>query len=401
RHLLHFPQRYPQCTTAYLQQNYRSTPEILDLSNRVIAHNPEQFEKTLLPTKPSGEQPVVALCRDAKREAEFVAQRIVELHEQGVSYQEIAVLYRIHSHALELQLALQQHHIPFVVHSGTRFLEQAHVKDLLCFLRVLQNPQDRIAWQRLLLILSGMGTKTAETLLQVLADAEFQWKALSEHPLCKKLSKKARAATLRLCSMLEEAAARNQEGDVDAAICVFFEQEYCDYLQHSYDNAAQRADDLRHVQKLAAESPSVQQFLDDIVFSSNSAVRPEEASQAAVTLSTVHQAKGLEWDHVFVLNLVEGAFPFFRSLQERDGEAEERRLFYVASTRARQTLTLSFRMLMLQHGRFRRGKLSRFLWESVSPQGQEVPVVQKTLEQWMAWAEQAKTLEVWQIEPGV
>lgn len=367
-HILEFPQRYSKCQTFYLRKNYRSVPEILSIGNRVITHNENQFEKQLEAVRSSGAHPRVVMAEDSMTEAHWVAKQIVKLQRKGRSLNDMAILYRIHSHSLELQIALQQHGVPFVVRSGLRFFEQAHIKDMISWLRILFNSKDMLAWQRVLSIFKGIGASTISKIIKHLEANEWDWEALDDKAWRKSISARARKSVEWLVRMIEEASLPDNIKNPGTLIRLFFEQEYEEYLAHSYDDAAKRGEDLIEFAAFASVYNSLDRFLSDMMLQTDIESNSEdnEVPDEAVVLSTVHQAKGLEWDVVFCLNLVEGSFPFFLAFQEEGGLEEERRLFYVATTRAKELLYLCCRQMgSTRAGLVRTSDPSRFLWEII------------------------------------
>ncbi len=367
RHILEFPHRYKKCQTFYLRNNYRSTPQILDVSNRVIGYNINQFPKKLEAMRDLGVTPEVVMAEDAIREAHWVAKKAAQLQREGRSLNDMAVLYRIHSHSLELQIALQQQGVPFVVRSGLRFFDQAHVKDVIAWLRVLFNPKDLLAWSRILPLFNGIGPATVKKIVRHLEEEEFDYQALDNKVWLKKISSKARKSVQWLVRMLEEALIPDNFKNPGTLIRIFFEQEYNDYLTNSFQDAVKRGEDIVEFAAFASSYKSLSRFLTDMMLQTDAIPSSEDevpADDEAIVLSTVHQAKGLEWDTVFCLNLIEGSFPFFLALQEEGGPEEERRLFYVAATRAKDRLFLCSRqMTQSRGGLLRTADPSRFLWE--------------------------------------
>lgn len=366
-HILEFPRRYQHCQTYYLRKNYRSVPEILTVGNRVIAYNVHQFPKQLEAIRDSGSLPVVVIAEEAMAEAHWIVRRIQRLQEQGTLLREIALLYRVHGHSLELQIALQQHGIPFVVRSGMRFFEQAHIKDMMAWLRILYNPRDMVAWQRVLGIFKGIGPATAAKIVQHLEAVDWDWQALDEPQWRKKLSARIRKSIEWLVRLLDEASQPDNFQKPDFLLRLFYEQEYEEYMVHAYDDAAKRSEDLVELIAFASNYQGLERFLSDMMLQTERENLPsseQEIDGDAVILSTVHQAKGLEWDVVFCVNLVEGSFPFFLAYQEENGLEEERRLFYVATTRAKNQLYLCTRQMgTARAGLVRASEPSRFLWE--------------------------------------
>ncbi|MCS7338672.1 MAG: ATP-dependent helicase, partial [Verrucomicrobiae bacterium] len=351
--------------------------------------NKNQHPKTLEQVQKSGVKPVLVTCLDAHQQAAFVAQRVVELHEEGVPLGKMAVLYRSHFHALELQLELTRRNIPFRITSGIRFFEQAHVKDVAAFLKLVANPRDELAFKRLVLMLPGIGQKAADKLwLRFIERIQSGQAAPAPMPggtSTGQVSKsgagtegaenKASGPSGRVASALLEIkdtvpakAAHDWEqfchtiADIEAEpmrsrpsemIRLVLEAGYDDYLKASYTSYTQRRDDIEQLSIFARQFTDVHEFLSQLALLTNLEAedqRPAEEDAEALRLSTVHQAKGLEFDVVFVIMLCDGQFPNARALEAREGEEEERRLFYVAITRARNELYLIYPYVRAGYG---------------------------------------------------
>ncbi len=343
RNIMSFPERYPDAKMYKLETNYRSVPEILDVANCCIAGNPKQFSKVLRPSRPAHRKPVLALLRDGDHQARYVADQLRRRHREGSAWRDMAVLYRAHHHAMELQMVLAREHIPYMVTSGVRFFEQAHIKDVCAFLRVLHNPGDILAFKRLLGMFPGVGPKTAERL----------W-----HKLGGRFEANAPAARAELLSLLPEGA-RPPWRAVQPALEKYFDEELADdpgeaiglfvkafYEKHAletYEDAKRRLDDIREMILFTADFASTADFLNEVALVTNVDAENDVAAgrdRDCLRLSTVHQAKGLEWQMVFIIWAADGMFPSARSMEDNEGEEEERRLFYVAVTRAKDDLTL-------------------------------------------------------------
>ncbi|RKH54129.1 ATP-dependent helicase, partial [Corallococcus aberystwythensis] len=341
--IIDFPQRYPGCGIYPLTRNYRSTPQVLRLANAVIAHNTRQFPKALVSDGAPGPVPQVVPTRDVKAQAAFVAERVLELRAQGQRLESMAVLYRAHLHSLELQLELARHGLPFRVRSGVRFFEQPHVKDALAYLRWAHHRHDELAFKRLARKLPGVGIASTEHLWTALAalPPELSLPDALAHPdVQAHVPSKARAGFQRfqaLMTALSSGGARSPGAllaDVLAA-------------REPPATPDARAEDLRQLQEFAGRFEDVPRFLSAIAlvaeFSAKAAlVGDGEPPDDVLTLTTVHQAKGLEWRTVFVLGLVDGRFPLSQATRDPEAEEEERRLFYVAVTRAREALWLLY-----------------------------------------------------------
>ena len=339
--ILEFPRLFEGCRVFRLETNYRSTPEVLNVANRSIAHNRARFDKTLTATRSSGEKPAFVALADPDQQAQFVAQRVLELRDEGVELRQQAVLYRAHYQAMGLQIELQRRGIPFVVRSGMRFFEQAHIRDLLAHLRILYNPLDRLAWTRVLKLQEGIGNAHAFGIYRSLVAHGDPWRALQSDLVGGELPARARKAFERTRTLLLRLCEPSMTGNPSALIDAVLEGGYRDFLRQHHPNADQRIEDIHQLGNFAAQFGDYTGFLQELALVEN--VSAEEIatggeSDEYLLLSTVHQAKGLEWDAVFILSLADGRFPLGRALRSQDDEEEERRLFYVAVTRARKYL---------------------------------------------------------------
>ena len=343
RNIMSFPTRYPAARIFKLETNYRSAPEILNVANAVIAGNPEQFQKTLRATRPPHRKPAVVHARDGRGQAAYATHAIRRFLREGHAPSEIAVLYRAHFHSMELQMELTREGIPFVITSGVRFFEQAHVKDVCCLPRILDNPQDELAFARLLGMLPGVGPRTVQKLWEGLGsrlpDAQASRRAIGS-----RLRDAARAVWERIAPILDAYRTEELAGKPGEVIARFVDAFYEEYAEETYENADVRMDDIRELIAYSSRYESTREFLADIALLTNMDAEGErsgEGEKPSVRLSTVHQAKGLEWAVVIVLWASEGMFPSSRAVEETtDGLAEERRLFYVAVTRAKDELFL-------------------------------------------------------------
>jgi len=357
KNILAFPQRYPDAQVFKIEMNYRSVPDILRVANAAIAANVQQFRKQLSATRPTNSvKPAVVGLNDGSEQALFVAQRILELRDEGVELSEIAVLYRAHYHAIELQLELSHRGIPYVITSGVRFFEQAHVKDVTSFIRFIANPRDEVAFKRMVKLLPGIGGKSADNLWRA-------WESkLNEHGdvtswgerlLPMAVSTKSRKSWEQLAHTLDEIAPGGQPNPPSEMITSIVEAVYDDYAKVNFTNYELRREDLNQLAAFARQFKDVHEFLSQLALISNIDAEPaldQTADNEAVNLSSVHQAKGLEYHTVFVIWLTDGMFPSTRSLETRDTIEEERRLFYVAITRARDELYLTFPHMRLNAG---------------------------------------------------
>jgi DNA helicase-2/ATP-dependent DNA helicase PcrA len=387
QNILKFPERYPETKVYKIETNYRSTPEILHVANAAITANVNQFAKALAPARKSGLQPGLVVCGDAAQQAAFIAQRVLELREEGAALEKMAVLYRSHFHALELQLELTRRNIPFSITSGIRFFEQAHIKDVTAYLKLVANPRDELSFKRIVQLLPGIGGKGAAKLWQMFRagggniehrtpNTEPRSKSEVRSPkseeqtrhtphatrsplatalqkLASAVPKKATTAWAQLAATLAQLEADDVRGDASAMIRLVIEAGYEDHLKESYANYRSRLEDLQQLAVFAEQFEDLNDFLTQLALLTNVEAeddQPASRDTERLRLSTIHQAKGLEFDVVFVIMLCDGLFPSARSLETSGGEEEERRLMYVAITRARNELYLSYPLIRATRG---------------------------------------------------
>ena len=357
KNILAFPERYPDAQVFKIELNYRSVPEILHVANAAISANVKQFRKELSATRVSNSvRPAVVGLNDGSEQAQFVAQRILELRDEGIELSEIAVLYRAHYHAIELQLELSRRGIPYVITSGVRFFEQAHVKDVTSFIRFIANPRDEVAFKRMVKLLPGIGNKSADNLWRAWEkglDERGEITSWGERLLVMQVGAKSKKSWEQLAHTLDEIAPGGQPNPPSEMITSIVEAVYDDYAKANFTNYELRREDLNQLAAFARQFKDVHEFLSQLALISNIDAEPaldQTTDNEAVSLSSVHQAKGLEYHTVFVIWLTDGMFPSTRSLETRDAIEEERRLFYVAITRARDELYLTFPHMRLNAG---------------------------------------------------
>jgi len=345
--IINFPERYPDCKIFKLETNYRSTPEILHLANLSINNNEKQFPKSLRAVRSGGRRPILVCAQNVARQADFVAQRIAELSRSGVPLGDIAVLYRAHFHSMELQMELVRRDIPFNIRSGIRFFEQAHIKDVTSYMRILVNPHDELAWRRLMMMYPKVGKATFNKLWQALKKSENPLREVVGENFIETTSKSVKSG-LEVCRRILRVLVEIPESErvperiIDVLLNV---GDYRVYLQDHYTDASSREDDLIQLGNFSAQFSSMEEFLNELALLTNMADEEDishEEEIPKVTLSTIHQAKGLEWSYVFLIWCADGMLPLQRALKDPDGEEEERRLFYVAVTRARDQLYLCY-----------------------------------------------------------
>ncbi|MGZ5021260.1 MAG: ATP-dependent helicase [Chthoniobacterales bacterium] len=357
KNILEFPKRYPDAQVFKIELNYRSVPEILRVANAAIAANVQQFRKNLAATRETKDfKPALVALNDGGEQAAFIAQRILELRDEGIELDEIAVLYRAHYHAVELQLELSRRGIPYQITSGVRFFEQAHIKDVASFIRFVANPRDEVAFKRMTKLLPGIGNKSADNLWSAWGkslDANGEITSWSERLLKMQISGKSKKSWEQLAHTLDEIAPGGMPNAPSEMITSVVEAIYDDYAKANFTNYELRKEDLNQLAAFARQFKSADEFLSQLALISNvdaEAAPNQTADSEAVNLSSVHQAKGLEYHTVFVIWLTDGMFPSARSLETRDAIEEERRLFYVAITRARDELYLTYPHMRLNAG---------------------------------------------------
>jgi len=346
KNILDFEKEYSNAKIFKLETNYRSTPDILNLANDVISNNVKQYKKELRSILQSFAKPEAKSFDESTGEAIYVADKIEELIDEGSSPEKIAVLFRAARHSQALEMELMKRGIVYDYRGGIRFFERSHVKDVLAYLRILNNQTDEMAWRRVLGMQVGIGDATIELILRQVA------RPLPIPLLCGgegNIDLPARAGIgwndfLQIYNKLKDAG----EVSVGDLIHVVIESKYIEYLENEYPDYRERMQDLEQMAVFADKAESLDAFLAESSLQENFRSIVETQNFASlrgdgkIVLSTIHQAKGLEWDAVFIINLSNGQFPNERALRENDGLDEERRLFYVAITRAKKYLHLTY-----------------------------------------------------------
>lgn len=375
RNLLEFPQRFGGLRgeggpvhLLRLETNYRSTPQILAVANASIAHNPTRYEKRLGAVQPAGPLPAYVICDDEPQQAAFVAQRALELRAQGLPLAQQVVLYRAHHQAHLVAQALAQRGVPYAVAGAQSGADQPHLRALLAYLKIVHNPLDGLAWMQVLGQQPGLGPERAAPLYALLASEGQPWIALgAQAQLPQDAALSAAYARLRAL-LLRTAELGIQRGVAEALAWIIEEGSYARALQLRWPQEPHRLAEARALVRRAQSFQKIGDFLETVSLAGRSAgALLEESAEAAedrLLLSTVHQAKGLEWAAVFLIGLSQGSFPSWRALESEQSQAEERRLFYVALTRAQRFLHLcSPREISDRQQRRRRCAPSRFLVE--------------------------------------
>ncbi len=348
--IMTFPDRHPGTVIHRIEINYRSTPEILAFANGVLAAAPKgrHFDKELRAARKHGQKPSVIQAMDDREQAAFIVKRIESLvQDDGVSPREIAILYRSHFIALEVQLALSRAGIPYVITSGVKFFERQHVRDLIALISFVYNPGNTLAWQRFSILLPKVGEKGAQKIYAAALDhAKLMQKnfldALAEDDVKTKVPKDAKDEWANFCTSLQQVAAAMDEGKPADAVRVAIDGWYGDYMKGAYADYLDRLEELKGFVGFASQFTDMQEMLTQVaLLNGETAEKEVEPTDDAIRLTTVHQAKGLEYDVVFLIGAADNQFPTRRSIEAGDVE-EERRLFYVAVTRAKNELYISY-----------------------------------------------------------
>jgi DNA helicase-2/ATP-dependent DNA helicase PcrA len=378
RNILDFPAQFQGATVVTLEENYRSTQPILDCSNTLISRAEERYSKDLFTKRTGGEKAWLVTAHDEAAQTRFVVDRVLELHEEGTPLSEIAVLFRAGYMSADLEIELTARNIPFEKWGGLKFLEAAHVKDVLAFLRILENPRDEVSWYRLLMLMPGIGDTTARGAIDAMAAVHWAADAFADYTP----PPRARAAHASLVELLEQL--QRHPSDRDGAVgyeIARVRRLYDDILRERYDRVEPRLADLDQLQTIAGGYPTRSAFLSALALEPPQATQDlgfgAESEDDVLVLSTAHSAKGREWDAVFLIWAVDGYFPMARALGTQDEIEEERRLMYVALTRARNHLAVCYPVNVYDTRRgadYSIDQVSRFLDRGVRESMQRVVV---------------------------
>ncbi len=339
RNIMDFPKHFPGARIIKLEENYRSTQPILNLTNEIIQRAKEGYEKRLFTRKSVGTRPKLVQAGSEQMQSQFVCQKILELREEGVPLWDIAVLFRSSFHSFDLEIELARHKIPFVKRGGFQFMEAAHVKDLLAHLRILANPQDAISWNRVLMLLEGIGPGASQKIIKWLLDGGSAVERLRSYNAKGKIAQGLRT----LAQVLEEAG----QAELPSEQAQYLMQYYVPILKQNYpDDHPKRLRDMEHFQGMTERYRSLERLLSDMALEppndSIGGVLAVDPDEGPLILSTIHSAKGLEFHSVFIIWALEGRFPSFINTTSEEELEEERRLLYVAATRAKQNLFISY-----------------------------------------------------------
>lgn len=334
--LLDFPKTFEGSKIYKLEINYRSSPQILSLANNIITHNINQFPKVLKAVKGASEKPLAVQAKDVYAQAKFVAQRIMELYNERMPLKEIAVLFRSHFQVLELEIELMKRNIPYIMRGGVKFFEQAHIKDIMAYLKILNNFNDELSFKRAVSLYKGIGRSYAAKIWKMIVSEK---KSVGE--VIKTLPKRQQSGFKEFSMRLEKIKTIEKPQNTIREIISF----YKDYCYLTFDNPDDRILDLEELAKMAADYPTIRRFLVELSsfeeFKGETMLSEKERREF-LTLSTIHQAKGLEWESVFIIGFSDYEFPHPKALGKNEALEEERRLFYVAATRAKSLLYITY-----------------------------------------------------------
>lgn len=335
RNIMDFPKMFDNVKIIKLEQNYRSTQNILNLTNKVISRAKEKYTKTLFTDKKGGEKPALICAKDSQMEADFICQRVLELLDEDVELSDICVLARNARMSFNLEIELSKRGIPFQKFGGPKFMETAHIKDIVAHLRVILNPDDEVSLSRIMLLLKGVGSQTVNSVIPVI-------KSTSEFDI-KLLPNKKFKNFEELFNVLNKERKSNK--DLTKIVEDIIEY-YRPILKDKYDDYTKREKDLEHFVYLSTQYKKLDNFLSDLALEppdrSVEGMYKNNVKDDCLTISTIHSAKGLEWDSVFIIGAVDGRFPSAYSFNSSEEMNEELRLMYVATTRAKNNLYITY-----------------------------------------------------------
>ena len=371
KNIIDFKDHYEGCKVYKITYNYRSIPEILALANESLKHNQFQFKKDMKKTRKNGVKPFQVNVGDDEDQARFISNEILKLREEGFELKEMAVLYRATSHSLKVEVELRKKNIPYIVRAGVSFFEKAHIKDLLVHLRVLENPYDEVSWSRIFLIIPGLGQTSGSKIFETISKTEDPIHTLLDPYFFKSQMKGARItvkAQKNLISHIKYLKNYSQD-DNPSEIIIDLIKLITDYLKSKYPAWQERVDDLKQLAIYAQTFPTIRLFLETLnlnlssIESKSVQMGSQKDDEEPLILSTIHRAKGLEWRVVFIPMLCEDSFPSGRVVGDVESFEEERRVFYVAITRAKDRLYLITPAIVERFGGYRTVRASQFISE--------------------------------------
>ncbi|MGD1007392.1 MAG: ATP-dependent helicase [Ignavibacteriaceae bacterium] len=368
KNIMEFPKLFKNVKIIQLEENYRSVQPVLNFTNHVIEKAIEKYPKNLFTRKTGGELPVIVAAATENLQSKFIVEKILDLREEGVPLRDIAILFRSSFFSFDLEIELAKANIPFQKFGGMKFIETAHVKDVLAFLRIAANPKDVISWYRVLLLHEGVGPKTAQKILDELATARLTIKANPESNASFSEETSSHKSSDKIAGLFQLLYKLHTVKSLPSEKAQLVMDYYYPLFKDKYDDYNKRNKDLEILLNITQNYKSLDNLLADLaiepIIDSVIDIGAEDKENEFVTLSTIHSAKGLEWHSVFIIHLVEGFFPSSRSADKLETLEEERRLMYVASTRAKQNLFISYPMNIFdREAGMTLSKPSRFITE--------------------------------------
>ena len=369
--ILGFAKKYENCKTRAITYNYRSVPEILKLANDSINHNKKQYKKQMRPTRSTGVKPFQVDVEDDKTQARFIANQVLRLRSDGIKLEDMAILIRAGHHSMKIELELQTKNIPYEVRAGVAFFEKAHIKDILAHLRVIENSYDEISWSRIFNIIPGIGTKSATKIFDAISQTENPIESIAD-PLFfetnlkgSRISHQGKKNIITHVKKLKGFSFTDDPSSVIQNLNKLLEN----HLKNTYDNWQERIEDLNQLSIYAQNFESIRKLLETLSLNGSNLesktvlMGNQSEEENPLVISTIHRAKGLEWRVVFIPMLCQDYFPSSQVAGDQEALEEERRVFYVAVTRAKDQLYLISPALVQSFGGNQIARLSQFVFE--------------------------------------
>ena len=371
KNILEFEKKYKDCKVYKITYNYRSVPEILELANNSLSHNKFQYKKEMKKTRENGIKPYQVNVGNEDDQARFISNQVLKLRQNGFELDEMAILYRAARHSIKIEVELRTKNIPYVVRAGLSFFEKAHIKDLLVHLRVIENPYDELSWSRIFKIVPGLGSSSGAKIFEVISKTKNPISAILNtdffivHMKGARIQSTAKRNLVKHVGILKGLSPSDDPSEVILKIVKFLEG----YIKNKYADYEDRIADLKQLGVYAQNYPTIRKFLENLALNS-SAIQSktvkagdQKEEEHPLVLSTIHRAKGLEWRVIFIPMLCEDLFPSSRVYGDPDSFEEERRVFYVAITRAKDQLYLISPALIQRFGGDQTARISEFVSE--------------------------------------
>jgi DNA helicase-2/ATP-dependent DNA helicase PcrA len=346
---MEFPKRFTGTRIVRLEENYRSVQPVLELANIIIDRAADKYTKTLYTRKSGGTPPLLVTAADENHQSQFVVETAKKLNQSGIPLDQITVLFRASFHSFDLEIELGKQSLPFIKVGGFKFMESAHIKDVLAHLRVLLNPFDRLSWYRILLLLENIGPQTAQRIYDTIAKEPSAKAGIG----AVKPRKGYAEGFDRLKALFAQLdVTRMSVAELGASII----EHYQPILEAKFDDHPKRMKDLEQLVSIMVRYRQLEQFVTDMALEppdtsvDGGRVYTQSSSEKRLTLSTIHSAKGLEWHTVFIIWALDGRFPSVYAMDKSDDLEEELRLMYVATTRAKENLFIIYPLQVYDRG---------------------------------------------------